>query len=158
MRDILIESLATADRLADEVANHRVNQPGDADSIPPALPCEEVPPDNTEHVEVNACEDRDNNLEPPIPVPIPGPLSPDQPEMDWGHRDNDVDVAMQMLEEEASTPLYANATQLCLGATYILLSQGKLCGSSDFSMDLLFQVPEFEYDNQSSTKHAAEIV
>ena len=69
----------------------------------------------------------------------PDPNGVDKGDLDWGEPDADVDAAMQMMEEAASTPLFANSTVSSMGATYFLLSQCRLNKCTNTYIDELFR-------------------
>ena len=60
-------------------------------------------------------------------------------DLNWGENENDDDAAVAALEEAAATPLYRGSEHSSMGATYLLLSSGKLHNCSNTYLDELFR-------------------
>ncbi|KAG0573753.1 hypothetical protein KC19_VG206700 [Ceratodon purpureus] len=60
-------------------------------------------------------------------------------DLSWGENENDDDAAVSALEEAAATPLYHGSEHSSMGATYLLLSLGKLHNCSSTYLDELLR-------------------
>ena len=122
------EDLAPEDPMADP------EEGNEEDQLPPASPREDA---GTSAMEVDGSDSLET---PPVSQESTSDLeSSDDEDVSWGDNDYGEDDAIQALEEAAATPLFAGSEHSSMGATYILLSAGKLHKCMDTYLDELFR-------------------